>query len=170
MNAIDEILVRFVSPARRSSIEAALAEAAAAADVEDAERWRSAARGMLLRGLISGPGLRSVVLCVVVAAVAVVNQSASDIASQVTLAFIVLGAGLTGFVWARKAWLAAVIIGCTVAVEHVLALALGVESPDIHLPAGWWGSASLLVLLLPALIAAYSGAGLRRLVSGASRL
>jgi hypothetical protein len=59
-----------------------------------------------------------------------------------------------------------VLIGCTVAIEHVVALALGVENPDIHLPPGWWGSASLLVLLVPAVIAAHVGVGLRRIVYG----
>lgn len=167
MNAIERFLLRSVSAARRSSIEAALAEAAAAPDVQEADRWRSAAKAMLVRGLLLGPGLRSVALCLVIFAVAVANESSSDIANQVTLALIIGGAGLVGFVWTRKPWLAGVLVGATVAVEHVIALALGVENPDIHLPAGWWSTTSLLVLLLPALIAAYSGAGLRRLTSRA---
>jgi hypothetical protein len=166
VNAIGRFLTQFVPLARRSSIDAALAEAASTPEVQEAKRWRAAAWVMLLRGLIFGPVLRSFVLVLVVVAVAVVNESSSDIANQVTLALIVCGAGLVGFVWIRWAWLAGVLIGCTVAVEHVVALALAVENPDIHLPPGWWGSTSLLVLLVPAVIAAYGGAGLRRLVSG----
>ncbi|MCU1472907.1 hypothetical protein [Amnibacterium sp.] len=166
MNPIGRFLTRFVPLARRSSIDAALAEAASTPDVEEAEQWRSAARAMLVRGLIVGPVLRSAVLWLVVAAVAVVNESSSDIANQVTLVFIAAGAGLVGFVWVRRAWLAGVLIGCTVAVEHVVRVALGVENPDVHLPPGWWSSTSLLILLVPAVIAAYGGVGLRRLASG----
>lgn len=165
MNPIGRFLTRLVPPARRSSIDAALAEAASTPDVQEAEQWRSAARVMLVRGLIAGPVLRSFVLWLVVAAVAVVNESSSDIANQVTLVCIVGGAGLVGFVWERRAWLAGVLVGCTVAVEHVVALTLGVENPDVHLPPGWWSSASLLILLVPAVIGAYGGAGFRHVTS-----
>lgn len=123
---------------------------------------------MLVRGIIFGPVLRGVVLCLVVVAIAVVNESASDLVNQLAMACIVGGAGLVGFVWMRRVWLAGLLTGCTVAVEHVVALALGVEIPDVHLPPGWWGSASLLILLVPALIGAYAGAGLRRLAAGRS--
>jgi hypothetical protein len=121
---------------------------------------------MLVRGLIFVPVLRGFALLLVVVLVAVVNESSSDIANQVTLACIILGAALVGFVWTRRPWLAGVLVGCTVAVEHGVALALGVQNPVIHLPPGWWSSISLLVLLVPAVIAAYGGVGLRTVVSG----
>lgn len=158
--------MRLVSPGRRASIDAALAEAASTPDVQEAEQWRSAATGMLVRGLVAGPVLSGFVLGLVLAAVGAANESSSDVANQATLAFIVVGAGLVGFVWVRRAWLAGVLIGCTVAVEHVVALGLGVENPDVHLPPGWWGSASLLILLVPAVIGAYAGVGLRLVASG----
>ncbi|HEY8317211.1 MAG TPA: hypothetical protein VIG76_00115 [Amnibacterium sp.] len=121
---------------------------------------------MLPRGLALGPVLSGFVLGLVVAAVAVVNETSSEVADQATSDGMVVGAGLVGFVWLRRAWLAGVLIGCTVALEHVLTTAVGVENPDVHLPPGWWGSASLLILLVPAVIGAYGGAGLRVVASG----
>jgi hypothetical protein len=166
MTARGRILARFVTPARRVSIDAALAEAAAAGGGSEAARWRSAARRMLVHGIIFGPVLKGLVSAVVVGAVAATNESSSDIANQVTFGCILTGSGLIGFVWARRAWLPGLLIGCTVGIEHAVAVALGTENPDTHLPPGWWGSLSLFVLLGPALIAAYSGVGLRRLIAG----
>jgi len=158
-------LVRWVTPARRDSIEAALAEAEAAESDTEARPWRRAARALLWRGLLLGPIANLLALVAVISAVAVLNSSASDVSAQETLLGIVLGASLVGFLWSRRAWLAALMVGTTVAAQHIVSLAFGIPEPSMHLPHGWLSTTSLLVLLLPAMAGAYMGAGLRRLAA-----
>lgn len=167
MSAAGRFLLRGVSRARQDSIQAALAEAATAPTPESAERWRAAARWMLVRGLLRGPVLNGAALLLVVTAVGVVNESRSDVANQATLGILILGSAALGFLW-RHAWIPALLIGSVVAVEHIAAITLGLAEPEMQLPPGWWGSATLLILLVPAFAAAYGGAGLRRLSGSGS--
>lgn len=159
-------LGRCLSPARRDSIEATRAEADAAPSAAEAVRWRRTARTLLLRGLLAGPARDGLAVVLVIVGVGTLNASPSDVASQETLAGIVVGSGLVGYLWGRRAWLAAALVGGTVAAQHVLWVALKIPEPGIQLPAGWWGTVSLTVLILPALAGAYTGAGVRRLARG----
>lgn len=163
-----DVLARCVPPARRASIEAARAEAEAAPNAAEAEHWHTAARTLLVRGLLAGPVIDVVALAFVMAVVVVLNGSTSDVASQETMACIVLGSGLVGFLWRRRAWLAALLIGATVAGQHLVSLPLHLPEPGLHIPAGWLGTASLLVLVVPALLGAYTGAGCRHLATGSA--
>ena len=158
-------LLRWVTPARRDSIEAALAEAEAAPSAPEARSWRRAARALLWRGVLLGPIANLLALVAVISAVVVLNSSASDVSAQETLLGIVLGATLVGFLWARHAWLVALAVGATVAAQHVISLALGIPEPSMHLPHGWLSTTSLLILVLPAMVGAYTGAGIRRLTA-----
>jgi hypothetical protein len=169
MSALADVLARCVSPARRASIEAARAEAHAATSEAEARRWRSAARTLLVRGLVAGPVVDVTALTAVIAAVVLLNSSTSDVASQETLVCIVLGSAFVGFLWGRRPWLVALLVGGTVAAQHLVSLDLHLPEPGVHLPAGWLGTASLLILVLPALLGAYAGARFRRLATFGAR-
>jgi hypothetical protein len=111
---------------------------------------------------------RTLNICLLVAVVVVigyVNESGSDAASQLTLLGLVLGSAVLGYLWGRWWWLPAVVVGSTVALEHIGAVALGAREPGIHLPPGVWGFLSLFILIVPTLIAGFAGALVRRLVS-----
>ena len=155
--------VRMISARRRASIEAIRAEAESAADEATARRWRAAARWMLLRALLCGPLLTVLVTAAAIAAVADMNESGSDVASQSTLACLVVGAAVAGAL-ARRPWVPGVLLGVTVAAEHVVAMALRLQEPLMHLPPGWLGTTSLLLLVLPAVFAAYAGSVCGRLL------
>src|SRR3954464_12507062 len=121
--------------------------------------------GVTPAGGLEHPALILLATATVVATVATVNESGSEVANQATLLAIVVGAGLLGSLWRRWAWVPGIVVGATVAVEHLVALALHLPEPEVTVPAGWGGAASLLILRLPALLAAYLGAGVRRLAS-----
>lgn len=154
---------RWLPAARRDSVAAARAEADAAEDPQQAARWRRSATVLLIRGLLAGPVVNLLVLVLVIAALVWLNSSSSDVASQASLLCILLGAGLTGFVWRSRVWIGGVAIGATVAVQHVVSLALRLPEPHLALPPGWFSTSSLLVLIIPAMIAAYAGASIRKL-------
>jgi hypothetical protein len=88
-----------------------------------------------------------------------VDYSPSDIANQASMLVLVLGAAALGLAAPRWAWLAALLLGATLAAAHAIYLAAGFPLPYKMSPAGWAGPASLLILIIPAGIAAYLGAG-----------
>ncbi len=104
-------------------------------------------------------------LLVVVALVGFANESSSDVANQATLLALLVGSAVLGFVWGRLWWIPALLVGGTVAVQHLVAVVLSIPEPGVHLPAGGWGTITLLILVIPALIAAGAGAWIRRMVS-----
>jgi hypothetical protein len=101
-------------------------------------------------------------LIAVVLVVAWANASDSDVSSQFTLLFLLVGSAVLGYVWGRLWWIPGIVVGATVAVQHVIAVMTHQPEPGTHLPPGWLGAASLLVLLVPALLAALGGALVRR--------
>ncbi len=99
------------------------------------------------------------VVGLVIAAAALITVDrlgTSDDSGQVSLAVLVAGAGALGFLAPRWAWLAGLVLGSAVAASELLAPA-GVAHPADHLGPG--GTATLFVLIVPGLIAAYLGAG-----------
>jgi hypothetical protein len=88
-----------------------------------------------------------------------VDYSPSDIASQASLLVLILGAATLGIAAPRWAWLAALVLGGSLAAMHAIYLAARVPLPYQMSPAGWAGAATLLILIIPAGIAAYLGAG-----------
>jgi hypothetical protein len=90
------------------------------------------------------------------------DRSPSDVASQMTMGAILLGSAALGAMAPRRPWVPGLLLGSVVAVVGVVEWTAGVpEPPTVHLPPGLLGPASLLVLVVPALVAAYLGAGLR---------
>jgi hypothetical protein len=102
----------------------------------------------------------------VVAAIAVIDRSPSDDAAQLTLAVMLVGSAALGAWAARRAWLVGIVTGSVVAASHLVSLLLDLPEPGIAVPPGSLGTLSLLVLVIPASIAAYAGAAARRLVAG----
>ena len=88
-----------------------------------------------------------------------VDYSPSDVANQASLLMLILGAATLGIAAPRWAWLAGLILGGSLAAMHAIYLAAQVPLPYQMSPPGWAGAATLLILIIPAGIAAYLGAG-----------
>ena len=87
-----------------------------------------------------------------------VDYSPSAIANQVSLLVLILGAATRGIAAPRWACLAALVLGGSLAAMHAIYLAAQVRLPYQMSPAGWAGAATLLILIIPAGIAACLGA------------
>jgi hypothetical protein len=99
---------------------------------------------------------------VAAAALALVDRSRSDVANQAALLTLLLGAALCGALHPRRWALVGVVLGASLAAVHAVGLAVGARPPYAMHPAGWPGAASLLVLVAPALLAAFAGAAAAR--------
>ena len=116
-------------------------------------------RGTIMRQFLYGIGL------LVAAAVLIwIDQSPSDVANQASLLILLIGAGLLGIAAPHWAWLPALVLGCSLAAAHAIYLVAGIALPYAMSPAGWAGPATLLILIIPAGIAAYAGAGATAMV------
>ena len=127
-------------------------------------RWAAGGALFVLRELVLRPGLYLLGLGGAVAVLVWVDRSPSDIANQASLLVLLLGAGLLGVIKPRWAWLAGLGVGSSLAAAHALYLATGHRLPYAMSPSGWAGPITLLVLLVPAFLAAYAGAGAGLLV------
>lgn len=88
-----------------------------------------------------------------------VDWSPSDIANQASMLVLLLGSSALGFSAPRWAWLAGAAVGSFLALAHAVYLAAGIGLRYEMTPSGWAGPATLLILVVPAIIAAYTGAG-----------
>jgi hypothetical protein len=85
------------------------------------------------------------------------------VANQATLAVLILGAVALGWLNPHAVRAVAGLTGLAVPVAHAVYLATGLRLPYATHPAGWAGPATLLVLVVPAAVAAAVGAAARRL-------
>jgi hypothetical protein len=76
---------------------------------------------------------------------------------------LLTGSATLGFTTPKWAWLSAIVVGSTVPVAHLIYLTWGPPLPYPQEPPGRHGALTLFVLVVPALVAAYAGAGLRLL-------
>ncbi len=90
--------------------------------------------------------------------VSLIDRSPSDIANQVTLLALLAVAFAVGRWFRPRTVVAAVLAGSTIAISRALGLLLGVENADPSAPRTWGQVAALLVLVVPALVAAGIGA------------
>jgi hypothetical protein len=122
--------------------------------------WRhSSIRGTIMRQFLYGIGL------LMAAALLVwIDRSPSDVANQVSLLMVLIGAGLLGIAAPRWAWLSALLLGACLAAAHAVYLMAGIALPYAMSPTGWAGPATLLILIIPAGCAAYLGAGAATLI------
>ncbi len=88
----------------------------------------------------------------------------SDDAGQVSLLVLLCVSGVLGFAAPRLAWLAGLVIGAALAVADTVYLSLGYTVFTDSKPGGYAGAALMLVLTIPAMAAAYLGAGAALLV------
>src|SRR3954462_6952908 len=99
-------------------------------------------------------------LGVAVAAVVGTDRVAtSDDASQVVLLLLLVVSAALGAAAPRRAWLSGLVVGAAIGVAHLLYVTVGPALPVASEPSGVGGAASLLVLIVPAMIGAYLGAG-----------
>jgi hypothetical protein len=94
-----------------------------------------------------------------VAVLVVVDRSPSDIANQASVAVLLIAAFALGICAPRRAWMSGLAVGVCLAAAHAIYLTAHVRLPYPLEPAGWAGPFSLLVLIVPALLAAFVGAG-----------
>jgi hypothetical protein len=86
------------------------------------------------------------------------DRSASDVSNQAALLVLLLAAAALGFAAPRWFWVAGLVVGAAIPLAHIVYATLGPALPYNAEPAGVGGAASLLVLIVPAMIAAYLGA------------
>ena len=94
-----------------------------------------------------------------------VDWSPSDAANQLSLLVLLMLSAAAGFAAPRRAWLAGLVIGACLAVAHLVYRLLDLVEPYRLEPVGWAGPITLLVLIVPAMIAAYAGFTVAKLVN-----
>ncbi|HZM68372.1 MAG TPA: hypothetical protein VFC16_18955 [Nakamurella sp.] len=94
-----------------------------------------------------------------------VDWSPSDAANQLSLLVLLVLSAAAGFAAPRWAWLAGLVIGACLAVAHVACRLLEMSEPNRLEPAGWAGPITLLLLVVPAMLGAYAGFAVARLVN-----
>jgi hypothetical protein len=88
----------------------------------------------------------------------------ADVGGPACMALLLLESAALGCAAPRRAWLSGTVVGGALGVTGLLTVAAGRSLPASMHPAGAAGAASLLVLIIPALIAAHTAAALRRRV------
>jgi hypothetical protein len=157
-------LLGLVPPDRRDWVLAALAEAAALPAGPERATWVRSTIWFLVKEALVRRVLLIATTAGAIAMIVALDRSPSDDAGQVTLAAILVASGVLGAAVGRRAWVVGIVIGSVVALVHIVSLALRLPEPGLVLPPGWAGTLSLFVLVIPALIAAYLGAGIRSLL------
>jgi hypothetical protein len=148
---------------RRSWALAMLAELAAVPPGWPRARYALGARIGLARARRPGRRLaRIAAVPALLALLVVVDWSPSDVANQAALATLVAAAFAGGLMYPRRWGLVGLLVGGTLSAVHIVALALDHPPPYAMHPAGYSGAASLLILLVPALLAALGGAAVGR--------
>jgi hypothetical protein len=161
MGRLRDALFNLVPPRRRDWVRAALVEAAAVESPAEQASWVRSATWFLLKEALMRRVLLLAATAGAITVIVAIDRSPSDDAGQVTLGAILLASGILGAVAGRRAWVVGIVIGSVVAVTHLVSLALQIPEPGVQLPPGWASTTSLFVLVIPSLVAAYVGAGIR---------
>jgi hypothetical protein len=99
-------------------------------------------------------------LAAAAAALATVDRlGTSDDSGQVSLLLLLVAAAALGFAAPRRAWATGLVLGSAIAVSEMAFAAWGPEPARPTSPGGVAGAATLFVLIAPALVSAYLGAG-----------
>jgi hypothetical protein len=155
-------LLRFLPPGRRDLGAALLAEAAAVEPPAGRVRWLMGGFWFVWREALMRPVLYGAGLLIGTAVVVTADRVGdSDDAGPVVLMVLLLTSAALGCVAPRRAWLAGLVPGAAIAVANLIYVTWGPARAHPMEPPGPGGAATLFVLVLPALIAAYLGAGAR---------
>jgi len=162
--------IRLLPPWRRELGEGLLAEATSVPPGRARWAWLAGGMWFVARQVLVYRCVYWLALCGAAALVTVLNWiGTSDDAPQVVLAVLLAAAAGLGWSAPRRAWLSALVIGSALPVTGLIQAALGVTDPPQPRPGGMAGAATLFLLLVPALVGAYLGAGAHRLVDRAGR-
>ena len=118
----------------------------------------------MVRGMVAHHALYVTGTVGAVLALVTVDRSPSDAANQASLAVLLLAAGSLGLIRPGAAGFAGGVIGSSLAVAHAIYEASHAQLPYPMSPSGWTGVLALLLLLVPALAAAYAGAAAGRML------
>jgi hypothetical protein len=151
-------------PERAEWGRAMLAELEAAESPRELLAWTAGGLATALRLRLRRPGTAVWLVGVggSFALIGVLDWSPSDIANQTTLLALLVTAGGLGFAVPGARVATGLILGSAVAVLHVTYQLAGIQLPYAAEPAGMGGAISLLVLIVPAMVAAALGGVIRR--------
>ena len=151
-------------PASRAEYGKALLAELPALPLRERRRWLLGAFRFVVGELVVSYGPYLAAVAVSVSALVTVDRSTSDIANQASLLVLLVAASGLGFGRPRSAWLSGIVVGSCLAIAHGIYQASGFRLPYPMHPPGWVGAATLLVLLVPAVGAAYAGAAVGRVL------
>ncbi len=155
--------VRLLPPHRRELGRALLVEMSAVPAGRARRAWLIGGMWFVMRESAGRVAAYAAGVVVSVAALVVVDRlGTSDDSSQVSLLVLLVGAAALGYAAPRRAWLSALLLGSAPAVSGLIT---AVADPAVAQPkpGGPAGAATLFVLIVPALVAAYGGVAVARL-------
>ena len=152
--------IRLLPEHRRELGAALLAESAAVPPGRRRWVWLAGGLWFVIReGAMGKRGYGLGLAAAVAILVAVDRVGTSDDSGQVSLLVLLVGAAGLGFAAPRWAWLAGLVLGSAIAVSGMAYAAWGPAPAHPTHPSGVGGAATLFVLIVPALVSAYLGAG-----------
>jgi hypothetical protein len=153
------VLIRLLPAGRRDLATALFAEARVVAPGRRRVSWLAGGWWFVVKeGLVRVFGYWVGLVAAVAALVTVDRIGSSDDAGQVSLLALLVFGAVLGFAAPRWAWLAGIVLGASIAAANMVYVTWGPALAHPIKPAGLGGAATLLVLIVPALIAAYLGA------------
>jgi hypothetical protein len=153
-------LIRILPPGRRELGRALLAEASAVPHGGRRSAWLAGGVWFIVReGVMRFVGYAMALLVAAGVVVTVDRIGNSDDAGQVSLLVLLLASMVLGFAAPRRAWVAGLVLGAAIAAANMVYVEWGPALAHPIEPGGRGGAATLLVLIVPAMAAAYLGAG-----------
>lgn len=152
--------IRLLPPGRRELGRALLAEASAVPPGGRRSAWLAGGVWFIVReGIMRFVGYTMALLIAASVVVTVDRIGNSDDAGQASLLVLLLASVVLGFAAPRRAWVAGLVLGAAIALANMVYVEWGPALAHPIEPSGLGGAATLLVLIVPAMVAAYLGAG-----------
>lgn len=154
--------VRLLPPHRRELGQALLTEMSMVPPGRARRAWVIGGMWFVMRESSRRVVAYAAGVIVSVAVLVVVDRwGTSDDSSQVSLLVLLVGAAALGYAAPRRAWLSALVLGSALAVSGLIT---AVADPAVTQPkpGGPAGAATLFVLVVPAVAAAYGGVAVAR--------
>jgi hypothetical protein len=152
--------VRLLPARRRELGQALLAEASTVPPGRRRLAWVAGGLWFVVKeSAVRKPGYVLGLIAAVAVLVGVDRIGTSDDSGMVSLAVLLLASAVLGFAAPRWAWLSGLVLGAAIALADLTYATVGPAPAHPMSPAGVTGAATMLVLIVPALVAAYLGAG-----------